>query len=142
MVYMVIYQAHDGVWHVWESPLSQQDDVAASVDACYAVQGEGTPIKVLYATSVELLAALVKEVNRQQGTVIDSEPPAPPYEGQELLPEARPYHTLGPLDKRRLDIEMGPGGDHDTVLRYRPTDKDLLAWSHVIARIARGELQS
>ncbi len=141
MVYMVIYQAHDGLWHVWDSPLAEHQ-LAWSVAECLRANGDDTPIKVVWATDTEMLGVVLKDIN-QHATIhmpAAQECDIPPPEG--LLPEPRPYSTLSQHDKRRLDIENGPGGDVDTRERYRPSDEDLVRWSVLLAKYRRGELQS
>lgn len=48
------------------------------------------------------------------------------------------------LEKKRLEIECGPGGDHDTPYHFTlPVSMpQLLAWIHLQARIIAGEIQS
>lgn len=62
--------------------------------------------------------------------------------GHEALREnvARQAQQQPDLDARREAMEQGPGGDHDTTERYIPSERDLYAWSKVIARVAKGEL--
>lgn len=51
---------------------------------------------------------------------------------------------LSALERRRLEQELGPGGDHD--VRYRfdlpPVTQQVLAWMRLLARRQRGELLS
>lgn len=46
------------------------------------------------------------------------------------------------LERKRLEIEGGPGGDHDTAYRFTPpiSTPQLLAWIRLQARIQAGEL--
>jgi hypothetical protein len=46
------------------------------------------------------------------------------------------------LERRRLEREDGPGGDHDTPYRFTlpPTTPQMLAWIHLRARVQEGEL--
>jgi hypothetical protein len=51
---------------------------------------------------------------------------------------------MSALERRRLELELGPGGDHDVPYRfvlpaYMP---QVLAWMRLLARIRRGELQA
>ena len=47
------------------------------------------------------------------------------------------------LDKKRLEIELGPGGDHDVPYSFAlPVSlPQVLAWMRLLARVHRGELQ-
>ncbi len=49
-----------------------------------------------------------------------------------------------PLARRRLELECGPGGDHDVPYHFvlPPSLPPVLAWTRLLARIQRGELQS
>jgi hypothetical protein len=155
MVYMVIYQAHDGLWYVWDSPLAEwQLEWAAG--ECLRANGADTPIRAIWATDSDMLGVVLKQLNAE--TTINlpgaQECPVTPYEG--LLPPPRPYHQLSRHDQRRLDIENGPGGDVEKPgpfptmgaperrerFPYHPTDADLTAWSRLLGRYARGELES
>jgi hypothetical protein len=46
------------------------------------------------------------------------------------------------LEKRRLEIELGPGADHDVPYRFAlpPSIPQALAWMRLLSRIQRGEL--
>jgi hypothetical protein len=51
---------------------------------------------------------------------------------------------MSSLERRRLELELGPGGDHDVLcsLVLPPSMPQVLAWMRLLARIQRGELQS
>jgi hypothetical protein len=46
------------------------------------------------------------------------------------------------LEHKRLELEGGPGGDHDTPYRFAlPISmKELLAWTHLQRRVQAGEV--
>jgi hypothetical protein len=50
---------------------------------------------------------------------------------------------MSSLERRRLGLELGPGGDHDVPYRFvLPLSMpQALAWMRLLARIRRGELQ-
>jgi len=50
---------------------------------------------------------------------------------------------LSSLDKKRLELERGPGGDHDTLYLFSLpiSTPQLLAWTRLLARAQAGELQ-
>ena len=65
-----------------------------------------------------------------------------------LNESGRAVHTLEQggmslLERRRLELELGPGGDHDVPYRFvLPLSMpQALAWMRLLARIRRGELQ-
>ena len=57
-------------------------------------------------------------------------------------PEAPASSGMSVLEHKRLEIEGGPGGDHDTPYRFAlPISmKEGLAWAHLQSRVQAGEL--
>lgn len=51
---------------------------------------------------------------------------------------------MSALESRRLERELGPGGDHDVPYRFvlPPSMSQVLAWMRLLAKIHRGELPS
>ena len=51
---------------------------------------------------------------------------------------------MSALERRRLELELGPGGDHDVAYSFvlPASMPQVLAWMRLLARIQRGELQS
>ncbi len=51
--------------------------------------------------------------------------------------------SMSRLSRRRLELELGPGGDHDILYRFAlPASlPQVLAWIRLLARVHRGELQ-
>jgi hypothetical protein len=47
------------------------------------------------------------------------------------------------LSERRLELELGPGGDHDVPYSFAKTPPlpQVLAWMRLLARVHRGELR-
>lgn len=52
--------------------------------------------------------------------------------------------SMSALESRRLELELGPGGDHDVPSSFvlPPSMRQVLAWMRLLARRERGELQS
>jgi hypothetical protein len=50
---------------------------------------------------------------------------------------------LSRLSRRRLELELGPGGDHDAPYSFAlpPSMPQVLAWMRLLARVHRGELE-
>ena len=50
---------------------------------------------------------------------------------------------MSSLERRRLELELGPGADHDVPysIVLSPSMPQVLAWMRLLARIQRGELQ-
>jgi hypothetical protein len=51
---------------------------------------------------------------------------------------------ISSLDKKRLEMELGPGGDHDTpyLFSFPISTPQLVAWTRLLARVQVGELQA
>lgn len=52
--------------------------------------------------------------------------------------------SMSSLERRRLELELGPGGDHDVPYNFvlPPSMPQVLAWMRLLARIRSGELQA
>jgi hypothetical protein len=50
---------------------------------------------------------------------------------------------ISSLERRRLELELGPGGDHDVAYSFAlPVSlPQVLAWMRLLARVHRGELE-
>jgi len=66
----------------------------------------------------------------------------------QLNESGRATHTLderrmSSLESRRLERELGPGGDHDIPYRFAlpASSPQVLAWMRLLARVHRGELE-
>jgi hypothetical protein len=141
MVYMVIYQGQDGLWVLWEAPLAR-NDIPWSAQMCRSAVGDGPEIRWVAGATTDALAAFIIKANEDQSILNSTSTVVQPWTGPGLLPDPRPYWSLDPADRRRLDLENGPGGDHDTNAVYERTDADRTAWASLLARYQRGELES
>ncbi len=66
----------------------------------------------------------------------------------QLNESGRVAHTLDEgsmsrLSRRRLELELGPGGDHDVPYSFAkaPSLPQVLAWMRLLAKVHRGEIQ-
>ena len=52
--------------------------------------------------------------------------------------------SMSRLESRRLELELGPGGDQDVAYRFvlPPSMPQVFAWMRLLARVQRGELQA
>ena len=50
---------------------------------------------------------------------------------------------LSAMERRRLELELGPGGNHDVPYRFAlpPSMPQVLVWVKLLAKVAYGELQ-
>lgn len=76
----------------------------------------------------------------QQGATVASSSFLREYIATTGAPES---NCLSLLDKKRLEIEPGPGGDHDVPYNFAlPVSlPQVLAWMRLLASVHRGELQ-
>jgi len=65
-----------------------------------------------------------------------------------LNESGRAVHTLEQgemslLERRRLELELGPGGDHDVPYSFAKASspRQVLAWMRLLAKVQRGELE-
>jgi hypothetical protein len=66
----------------------------------------------------------------------------------QLNESGRVAHTLDEgsmsrLSRKRLELELGPGGDHDVPYSFAkaPSLPQVLAWMRLLAKVHRGEIQ-
>jgi len=83
--------------------------------------------------TIEKLVRRSTTVALELSTREDCPAPQPAYAG-----------SIGLLDQRRLQIELGSAGDHDTPYRFSlpGSTPQLLAWTRLLVRVQAGELQS
>ena len=62
---------------------------------------------------------------------------------------SRAFHALdegdmSSLERRRLELELGPGGDHDVAYSFAlpASVPQVLVWMRLLARVHRGELET
>jgi hypothetical protein len=83
-----------------------------------------------------------KDQEQQRGRVTTSTlPPLVQSRTQEPLPV---QSSLSTLERRRFELEMGAGGDHDQpyVFILPVSMPQALAWTRLLERVQRGELHS
>lgn len=101
--------------------------------------GEFLRDRRLRVQNVSAPETIERLVRRTTAVLIDSatreECPASPI---------APAGGFGLLDQRRLQLEMGAAGDHDTPYRFSLpcSTPQLLAWTRLMVRMQAGELQS
>ena len=107
--------------------------ISGSLTAARFLRDKGIQFQDAPAQEIEK-----KTVHRPTAVAIDSSM-------REAHPAAYPAHTssISLLDQRRLQMELGSGGDHDTLYSFTLpiSTPQLLAWIRLLARIEAGELQ-
>jgi hypothetical protein len=105
--------------------------------------GSVTGAQFLHARNIHVQAA-ARDASEQGTTrqliAIAPYPPSREYSAATHLPGGS---SISSLDKKRLEIELGPGGDHDTPYLFSLpiSTPQLLAWTRLLARVQMGELQ-
>lgn len=132
MIYyrVAICESRSTIWR-WKSPLfSSLHGVLGVLNLYRAIPEEY--IRVFLSTSTQQMDVMLKLANQGKLTTAIA---------AKQLWDA---HCTNWIEIRRLEIELGRGGDHD-----QPYDRDLtlsssqtLAWATLLARRARGEILS
>ena len=88
--------------------------------------------EVLARETVEKLTA------RSTSVAVDS-----PVREDRLASQSAVTNSMGLLDQRRLQIELGSGGDHDAAYQFSlpVSTQQLLAWTRLLGKMQAGELQ-
>lgn len=131
MYYRVAIRGSDSATWCWKSPpFTSLQDVLGVLNL-YRVLPEEC-IRVFLFTSTQQMDAMLQRANqRRLSTAI-------------TVKQLWDAHRTNWMEVRRLEVELGEGGDHN-----QPYDGDLtlsssqtLAWTTLLARRARGELLS
>jgi hypothetical protein len=131
MYYRVaIRGSHSATWH-WKSPLFHSLHGVLGVLNLYSAMPEEC-IRVFLFTSTQQVDEMLKRANRGRMTTAIT------------VKRLWDAHCTNWMEVRRLEVELGEGGDQN-----QPCDRDLilsssqmLAWTTLLARRARGELLS
>ena len=107
--------------------------ISGSLTAARFLRDKGIQFQSAPAQEIEK-----KIVHRPTAVALDSSM-------REVHPIAYPAHmsSISLLDQRRLQMELGSGGDHDAPYRFSlpVSTPQLLAWIRLLARMEAGELQ-
>jgi hypothetical protein len=94
--------------------------------------------RCLLANGISAQEMIEKTVRRSTAIAIDSSM-------RENRPASQSAHTssMGLFDQRRLQIELGSGGDHDIPYRFSLpiSTPQLLVWTRLLGKAQAGELQ-
>lgn len=89
----------------------------------------------------EGVAARMPEPRRTRtGTLTPLAPLSQPQEQEPILKQ----QSVSTLEMRRIELEMGLGGDHDWpyIFTLPVSTQQKLAWTRLMTRVQQGELQS
>ncbi len=127
---VAIRGSHSAIWR-WKSPLFNSLHGVLGVLNLYRAMPE-EHVRVFLFTSTQQMDAMLKRANQGRLTTAIA------------VKQLWDAHRTNWMEVRRLEVELGEGGDHD-----QPYDGDLtlsssqtLAWTTLLARRARGELLS
>ena len=92
----------------------------------------------LHVRSTSAEETRAKAVSRSTSVAIDAS-----MRENRLTSYAADARSIDLLEQKRLQIEQGPGGDHDTPYRFALpiSTPQLLAWTRLLARVQAGDLQ-
>ena len=120
--------SHSATWH-WKSPSFNSLHGVLGVLNLYRAMPE-EHIRVFLFTSTQQMDAMLQRANQGRLTTAIA---------VKQLWDA--HHTCW-MEVRRLEIELGEGGDHDQPYdgHLTSSSSQVLAWTNLLARRARGEL--
>jgi len=132
MIYyrVALQGSRSATWRWKSSPLTSLHDVLGLLDLYHCVPNEH--IRVFLSSSIEQMDEMLSRAN--QGL------PSTAVRVDQLWDK----HRMSWVEVRRLEIELGAGGDHDCPYTWSlpPSAPHMLAWSTLLARRARGEFAS
>ena len=122
---VAIRGSHSAIWR-WKSPLF--NSLHGVLNLYRAMPEEH--VRVFLFTSTQQIDAMLKRANQGRLTTAIA---------VKQLWDA--HHTCW-MEVRRLEIELGEGGDHDQPYdgHLTSSSSQVLAWTNLLARRARGEL--
>ena len=129
--YRVAIQGSQSATWCWKSgPLTSLHPVLGLLNMYRYVPKEH--IRVFLSTSPEQMDKMLSRAN--QGLLCTAV----------TVDQLWDKHCVSWIEVRRLEVELGAGGDHDQPCTWSlpPSGSHMLAWSKLLARRERGELVS
>ena len=129
MYYRVALQGHhSAIWH-WKSPPFNSLHGVLGILNLYRQLPE-EHIRVFLFTSTQHMDAMLQRAN--QGGLSTAI----------AVKQLWDAHYISWMEVRRLEIELGEGGDHDQPYdgHLSSSSSQVLAWTRLLVRRARGEL--
>ena len=117
-------------WRWKSNPLTSLDGVLGLLNMYRCIPRER--IRVFLATSAEQMDWMLNRAN--QGLLSTAI----------TVDQLWDKHCMSWIEVRRLEIELGSGGDHDLPYTWTmsPSGPHVLSWTKLLARRERGELVS
>jgi hypothetical protein len=132
MIYyrIALLGSQSAMWRWKSSLLTSLDGVLGLLNMYRCMPRER--IRVFLSTSAEQMDEMLSRANQgllSTGITVD---------------QLWDKHSVSWIEVRRLEIELGSGGDHDVPYTWSltPSSTHVLAWTRLLARRERGELVS
>lgn len=130
MIYyrIALQNTQSATWRWKSGPLTSLHEVLGTLNLYRGLPRE--QLCVFLFTSLEYMDAMLSRAN--QGT----------FSTAITVNQLWDSHSMSWTEVRRLELELGPGGDHDQPYTWAspPTTRQTLAWTRLLARRERGEL--
>ena len=131
MIYyrVALRESKSPTWRWKSSPLTSLHDVLGLLKLYRCVSDEH--IRPFRSTSPDQMEAMPGRANQGLLSTAIS------------IDQLYDKHAIGRIQVRRLEIELGPGGDHDCPYTWSlpPSAPHTLAWVKLLARRARAEFE-
>ena len=132
MIYyrVALQGSQSAMWRWKSSPLTSLDGVLGWLQLYRCMPREH--IRVFLSSSPEQMDAMLSRAN--QGLLSTAI----------TVNQLWDKHCMSWIEVRRLEIELGEGGDHDCTYTWSlpPSGTQVLAWTTLLARKERGECES
>jgi hypothetical protein len=132
MIYyrVALWGSQSPTWRWKSSPLTSLDDVLGLLKLYRCVPREH--IRLFLSTSPDQMDAMLSRAN--QGLLSTAI----------TIDQLYDKHSVGWIEVRRMEIELGAGGDLDCPYTWSlsPSPTHHLAWMKLLARRERGEFES
>jgi hypothetical protein len=130
MIYyrVALQGSQSATWRWKSSPLTSLDGVLGLLKLYHGVHNEH--IRVFLSSSPEQMDVMLSRENLgllSTAVAVD---------------QLWDMHRMSWVEVRRLEVELGAGGDHDLPYTWSlpPSSSQVLAWTRLLARQTRGEL--
>ena len=132
MIYyrLALQGSQSATWRWKSSPLTSLDGVLGWLNLCRCVPREH--IRVFLSSPPEQMETMLSRAN--QGLLSTAIP----------VDQLWDRYRVSWIEVRRLEIELGAGGDHNCPYTWSspPSGTQVLAWTQLLARRDRGEVES
>ena len=128
MYQVMIRRLLNGPWELFDSATTDPFAAMQQLQHAKARHADATVLQAVSASELELLVQRMRQ----------SDQVCPPVlKGPDDLPAPNPARLQVPEERRRWELEKGPGGDHDVPYRFEmPASMQIaLAWLRLMAQL-------